>query len=121
MPSEERKACALEAVHSRIEQFHAALTVTSDQVRGLLAGSGNTADDQSEALGFFAKGKLNMERFASFTPKTTRIEAEAEAPIRAAQEVLKSQARSNAGKVPLRHVEQFRACLGPRAGGRGVR
>jgi hypothetical protein len=90
MPSEERKACALEAVHSRIEQFHAALTVTSDQVRGLLAGSGNTADDQSEALGFFAKGKLNMERFASFTPKTTRIEAEAEAPIRAAQEVLKS-------------------------------
>ena len=48
MPFEERKACALDAVRSRIEQFHSALTVTSDQVRGLLAGSGNTEDDQSE-------------------------------------------------------------------------
>ena len=93
MPFEERKACALDAVRSRIDQFHSALIVTSDQVRGLLAGSGKTAEDQNETLGFFAKGKMNMERFASFAPKAPRIEAEAEAPVRAAQEVLKSLLR----------------------------
>jgi len=90
MPFEERKAAALDAVRSRIDQFHSSLIVTSDQVRSLLAGSGKSAEDQNETLGFFAKGKLNMERFASFTPKAPRIEDEAEAPIRAAQEVLKS-------------------------------
>ena len=90
MPSEERKACALDAVRSRIEQFHSALIVTSDQVRGLLSGSSNTMEDQNESLGFFAKGKMNMERFASFAPKAPRIETEAEAPVRAAKEVLKS-------------------------------
>ena len=56
MASEERRACALDAARSRIEQFHSALIVTSDQVRGLLAGSGNTQDDQNESLGHFAKG-----------------------------------------------------------------
>ncbi len=90
MQSEERRVCALDAVRPRIEQFHSALTVTAEQVRGLLAGSGNTKDDQNETLGFFAKGKMNMERFASFTPKAARIQADAEAPVRAAQEVLKS-------------------------------
>ena len=90
MPSDDRKAIALDAIRSRIEQFHSAVAVTADQVRGLLAGSGNTEGDQSVALGSFAKGKVNVERFAAFTPKATRIDAEAEAPIRAAQEVLKS-------------------------------
>ena len=65
MPSDERKQIALDAIRPRIEQFHSALAVTTDQVRGLLAGSNNTEDDQSEALGFFAKGKVNIERFAS--------------------------------------------------------
>lgn len=90
MQYEEQKACALEAVRARIDQFHAALTVTSQQVRGLLAGSANTDEDRSEALGFFAKGKVNMDRFNSFAPKAPRIESEAEAPVHAAQEVLKS-------------------------------
>lgn len=90
MQFEEQKACALDAVRSRIDQFHAALTVTSEQVRGLLADSSDPEADQSEALGHFAKGKMNMERFNSFAPKTRRIEDEAEAPVRAAQEVLKS-------------------------------
>ena len=90
MPYEERKANALDAVRSRIDQFHSALIVTSNQVHGLLAGSGTSADDQNETLGKFAKGKMNMQRFASFAPKAPRIEPEAEAPVRAAQEVLKS-------------------------------
>jgi hypothetical protein len=90
MPSDERKQIALDAIRPRIEQFRSALTVTADQVRGLLAGSNNTEDDQSVALGFFAKGKVNIERFASFTPRAARVDAAAEAPIRAAQEVLKS-------------------------------
>jgi len=62
MPTEERRALALEAIRPRIEMFHAALTVTIDQVRGLLAGSGNTADDQSAALGKFARGKMDLDR-----------------------------------------------------------
>jgi hypothetical protein len=90
MPSEERKAIALDAVRPRIEQFHAALTITAEQVRGLLSASNSTEADQNESLGYFAKGKVNMERFASFAPKAKRIETDAEAPIRAAQEVLKS-------------------------------
>ncbi len=90
MQSEEQKACALAAVRPRIDQFHSALTITSEQVRGLLSGSTNTEADRSEALGFFAKGKMNMERFNSFAPKARRFEADAEAPVRAAYEVLKS-------------------------------
>jgi hypothetical protein len=90
MPSEERKAIALEAVRPRIDQFNSALTVTAEQVRGILSGTGTTETDQNESLGYFAKGKVNMERFASFAPKAPKIEADAEAPIRAAQEVLKS-------------------------------
>lgn len=90
MQFEEKKASALEAVRSRIDQFHAALIVTEEQVRGMLSGSSNTDDDRSEALGYFAKGKVNMERFNTFAPKPRRLEDDAEAPIRAAQAVLKS-------------------------------
>jgi hypothetical protein len=90
MPFEERKSIALDAVRPRIEQFQSALTVTAEQVRGLLAGTGKSEDDQNESLGFFAKGKMNMERFATFTPKVPRINTDAEAPVLAAQEVLKS-------------------------------
>ncbi len=90
MPSDERKGIALNAIRSRVEMFHSAVATASGQVRGLLAGSGNTADDQSVALGFFAKGKVNIDRFASFAPKAARIDAAAEAPIRTAQEVLTS-------------------------------
>src|SRR5210317_1236073 len=53
MQFEEQKACALDAVRSRIDQFRSALTVTSEQVRGLLSGSISTDEDRSEALGFF--------------------------------------------------------------------
>jgi len=90
MPSEERRVLALEAIRPRIEMFHSALTVTVNQVRGLLAGSGNTEDDRSASLGKFAQGKMNLDRFASFAPKAARIDAEAEVPVRAAQDVLKS-------------------------------
>jgi hypothetical protein len=90
MQFEEQKAVALEAVRPRIDQFHAALTVTAEQVRGMLSGSGKTEEDRSEALGYFAKGKVNMERFNSFAPKSPKIETDAEAPVRAAQDVLNS-------------------------------
>ncbi len=90
MASEERRALALDAVRPQIELFRSALTVTSNQVLGLLAGSGDTEADKSEALGYFAKGKVNMERFNSFTPKAARTDAATEAPMRAAQAVLKS-------------------------------
>ena len=90
MASEERRALALDAVRPQIELFRSALTVTSNQVQALLAGSGDNEADKSEALGYFAKGKVNMERFNSFTPKAARTDAATEAPMRAAQAVLKS-------------------------------
>jgi len=90
MASDERKQIALDAIRPRIELFRSAVAAALDQVRGLLAGTGNVAEDQSVALGKFAKGRVNVDRFASFAPKTARIDAAAEAPIRAAQEVLKS-------------------------------
>ena len=90
MPSDERRTMALDAVRSRIEQFHSALTVTSNQVSGLLAGSGDTKADKVEALGHFAKGKMDMDRFNSFTQKAPSIDTDVEAPVRAAQAVLKS-------------------------------
>jgi len=90
MPSEERSALALQAIRPRIDMFHAALTVTINQVRGLLAGTGNTANDQSASLGKFAQGKMDLDRFATFTPKAPSIAPEVEAPVRAAEKVLKS-------------------------------
>jgi hypothetical protein len=90
MPFEERSTLALEAVRSRIEQFHDALTMTVNQVHGLLASSDTTEVDKVEALGQFAKGKMDMERFSSFSQKAPGIDASAEAPVRAAEEVLKA-------------------------------
>jgi hypothetical protein len=90
MQFEEKKACALAAARSRIDQFRSALTVTAGQISVMLAGSTITETDRSEALGFFAKGKVNMERFNTFAPKARRMETDAEAPVRAALEVLNS-------------------------------
>ena len=84
------KQIALDAIGSRTELFRSAVAAAADQVRGLLAGTGNVAEDQSVALGKFAQGRVNFDRFAAFTPKAARIDTTAEAPIRAAQEVLKS-------------------------------
>lgn len=90
MASDDRNRVALEAIRPRIEMFRSAVAAASDQVRGLLAGTGNAAEDQSVALGLFAQGRVNVDRFASFTPKTPRIDTGAEKPIRAAREVLQS-------------------------------
>ncbi|NCF63949.1 MAG: hypothetical protein GWP58_13945 [Gammaproteobacteria bacterium] len=90
MASDERKQIALDAIRSRVELFQSAVTTTADQVRGLLSGTGDVEADQSVALGLFAQGRVNVDRFASFAPKSLRIDSAAEAPIRAAQEVLKS-------------------------------
>jgi hypothetical protein len=88
MPSEERKGTALDAIRPRIERFQAAVAKTTDEIRGLLAGTGDVANDQTAALGFFARGKVNVERFSAFTSRAARLDAAAEAPTRAAQEVL---------------------------------
>jgi hypothetical protein len=90
MPSEQHRELALQAIRSRIERFNAVLTNTTDQVRGMLAGSDNAGDDQSVALGFFAKGRMDIDRFNALVGKEARIEVSAEAPIRLAQEVLTS-------------------------------
>jgi hypothetical protein len=90
MPSEDRKRTALDAVRPRIERFEAAVAKTTEQVRGLLAGTGDVANDQTAALGFFAKGRVDVERFSAFTPKLARLDEAATAPTRAAQEVLKA-------------------------------
>lgn len=88
MPSEEKKGVALEAIRPGIERFHAAVAKTAEQVRGLLTGTSGAADDKTAVLGFFARGKVDVERFSAFMPKSGRIAEAAEAPTRAAQEVL---------------------------------
>jgi len=88
MPSEERKGVVLAAIRPRINLFHATLAKTTEQVRGLLAGTGDAADDQSAALGFFARGKVDVQRFSSYTRGSAHIDAAKEAPVRSAQEVL---------------------------------
>jgi hypothetical protein len=90
MPSEDRKSIGLEAIRPCIERFHAAVAKTSEQVRGLLAGAGGTPDDHTAALGFFARGRVDVERFSAFTPQSARIDQAAEGPTRSAQKVLES-------------------------------
>lgn len=88
MPSEERRAVGLAAIRPGIEQFHAAVARTAEEVRGLLAGTGDTADDQTAALGFFARGHVDVERFSAFTRRPARIDETSAAPIRLAQQVM---------------------------------
>ena len=90
MESDGRKQIAMDAISSRTELFRSGVAAASDQVRGLLAGTGNVAEDQTVALGKFAQGRVDFDRFSEFTPKSSRIDTAAEVPIRAAQEVLKS-------------------------------
>jgi hypothetical protein len=89
MPFDDRTKAALGAIRPRIERFHSALAVTAEEVRGLLSGAGETAEDQTVALGKFASGHVNVERFSAFTRKSAQVESSAEAPIRAAQSALK--------------------------------
>jgi hypothetical protein len=88
MPSEERRGVALEAIRPGIDRFHSAVAKTSEVIRSLLAGTGNAPDDQTAALGFFARGHVDGDRFSVFTPKSARIAEAAEAPTRTAQGVL---------------------------------
>ena len=88
MPSEKRTVIALEAIRPRAELFHSAVAATTDQIRGLLAGTGESPDDQTIALGNFAAGHVDVKRFAAFTRKADKVEPTAEQPIRAAQEAL---------------------------------
>ncbi|MEE4216857.1 MAG: hypothetical protein V2I48_04560, partial [Xanthomonadales bacterium] len=88
MPSEDRSKIALESIRPRLELFHSAIAVTTEEIRGLLSGSGESRDDQSIALGHFAKGHVDVERFSAFSKKSSRVDTEAEKPIRAARDVL---------------------------------
>ncbi len=88
MPSEDRTGIALEAIRPRAELFHSALATTMEQIRGLLAGTGESPEDQTIALGNFASGHVDVQRFSAFTRQATKVEPTAELPIRAAQRAL---------------------------------
>jgi len=88
MPSEDRTQLALEAIRPRVERFQSAVATTTENIRGLLSGTEDSSEDQSVALGNFASGHVDVERFSAFTRKADRVDAEAEAPIRDAQSVL---------------------------------
>lgn len=88
MPSEDRTAIALEAISPRTERFHSAVATTMEQIRGLLAGAGESPEDQSIALGNFARGHVDVERFSTFTRKAAKVKPTSEQPIRAAQRAL---------------------------------
>lgn len=88
MPSETPTTIALEAIRPRLELFHSAIAVTTEEIRGLLAGSGDSSEDHTISLGNFASGHVDVKRFSAFTRQQARVESEAEKPIRAAQNVL---------------------------------
>lgn len=88
MPFDDRTKAALEAIRPRAERFHSAVATTMEQIRGLLAGTGESPDDQSVALGNFAAGHVDVERFSAYTRRAAKVDPEAELPIRAAQRAL---------------------------------
>jgi len=88
MPSEDLTKVALNAIRPRLEIYHSAVATTTEHIRGLLAGTGETSEDQSVALGNFASGHVDVERFSAFTRRAAKLQPEAESPIRAAQRAL---------------------------------
>ena len=88
MQFEERTSIALEAIRPRLELFTSAMAVTTEEIRALLSGSGESSEDQTIALGKFATGHVDVSRFSAFTRQEARVDSEAETPIRAAQDVL---------------------------------
>ena len=88
MQFEKRTSIALDAIRPRLELFKSAIAVTTEEIRGLLSGSGESSEDQTVALGNFAAGHVDVDRFSSFTRREARGDSEAETPIRAAQGVL---------------------------------
>jgi len=78
----------VQAIRPCIDRFNSAVAKTCEDIRALLAGTGNAPDDQTAALGFFARGHVDVDRFSVFTPKSARIAEAAESPTRAAQAVL---------------------------------
>jgi hypothetical protein len=88
MQFEKRTSIALDAIRPRLELFKSAIAVTTEEIRGLLSGSGESSEDQTVALGNFAAGHVDVDRFSSFTRREARVDSEAETPIRAAQGVL---------------------------------
>jgi len=89
MPSEETRACAEKSIASRVQAFRSGLAATAEQVRGLLAASGEEGGDESVALGSFAAGKIDVDRFANFAkPSAPSLSVEAIAPVKAALDVL---------------------------------
>lgn len=88
MPSEESIRIALEAIRPNMERFLSAVSTTTEDIRGLLSGAGETAEDHTVSLGNFASGHVDVERFSAFTRSSTRLSAEATEPVRAAQRAL---------------------------------
>ena len=88
MPSEDQTRIAVDAIRTRLELYHSAVAATTEQIRGLLAGTGETPEDQTIALGNFASGHVDVERFSAFTRQAAKIGPEAELPIRAALRAL---------------------------------
>lgn len=88
MPSEDRTGIAIDAIRPRVEFYHSAVAATTEQIRGLLAGTGESPEDQTIALGNFASGHVDVERFSAFTHQVAKVASEAELPIRAAQRAL---------------------------------
>lgn len=88
MPFDKKTADALAAIRPRKELFLSAIAATTEEIRGLLVGAGETAEDQTIALGNFARGHVDVERFSAFTRAAAKVESTAETPIRSAQREL---------------------------------
>jgi hypothetical protein len=105
MPSEDRTGIAVDAIRPRVELYHSAVAATTEQIRGLLAGTGESPEDHTIALGNFAAGHVDVERFSAFTRQAAKVESSAELPIRAAQRALEDLLHMGDSLFILRLIE----------------
>lgn len=105
MPSEPQTQDLHAALAVPLETFRSALASALDQVRSTLeqqrAGPGGN-DTASVALGRFAAGRIDADRFTSLLARTETLDAPALARVEAAYDVLNELA--SAGEAPYRVV-----------------
>jgi hypothetical protein len=92
MPSDDRVRPVLQALGSPLQAFHSTLTTTADDVGRLLERHAATREEvqgrYEQELGPFARGRLNVDRFAAIFGQTLSTNGASAAVLRRAHETL---------------------------------
>ena len=90
MPSDDRSVRALEAVDGDRDTFRSAVARTVDEVGAMLerAGARERGERSSRAQGPMARGRIDVERFASLLGEDDALDPEAVEQLERAREVL---------------------------------